>query len=188
MAGALTELGAIDIWFGNAGIDRGRGLAASEGDWAASLEVNLMGHVRAARLLVPHWLERGRGRYVVTASAAGLLTMLGSPTYSVSKHAVVAYAEWLSATYRHRGIVVQALCPQGVETAMLARSGPLREIIAADGALTPEAVADTVIAALAGEDFLILPHPQVREYFAARATVTDRWLSGMNRLQRRLEA
>nr|BFE74653.1 hypothetical protein GCM10020092_079540 [Actinoplanes digitatis] len=121
---ARHHLGGIDIWFANAGIDRGEGLQASEADWAAALDVNVLAHVRAARLLVPEWLERGAGRFVVTASAAGLLTMLGSPTYSVSKHAAVAFAEWLSATYRHRGVVVQAICPQGVRTRMLDNAGP----------------------------------------------------------------
>nr|WP_241831899.1 SDR family oxidoreductase [Parafrankia soli] len=110
---ARGHLGEIDIWFANAGIDRGKGLAATEADWTASLEVNVLAHVRAARLLLPGWVERGAGRFVVTASAAGLLTMLGSPTYSVSKHAAVAFAEWLSATYRHRGVIVQVVCPRG---------------------------------------------------------------------------
>jgi NAD(P)-dependent dehydrogenase (short-subunit alcohol dehydrogenase family) len=190
VAAARAELGAIDAWFGNAGVDRGHGLAATEDDWALVHEVNVMAHVRAARLLVPEWVDRGRqpgGRYVVTASAAGLLTMLGSPTYSVSKHAAVAFAEWLSATYRHRGVVVQALCPQGVRTRMLEQAGPLQDLLSHDSALTPEEVAEEVWAAAADDRFLILPHPQVAGYYAARAQDTDRWLGGMNRLQRTLE-
>ena len=126
---ARDHLGSIDTWFGNAGTDRGQGLDASEEDWAVANEVNVMANVRAARLLVPDWLERGGGRFVVTASAAGLLTVLGSPTYSVSKHGAVAFAEWLSVTYRHRGVVVQAICPQGVRTRMLENTGPLQELI-----------------------------------------------------------
>jgi NAD(P)-dependent dehydrogenase (short-subunit alcohol dehydrogenase family) len=184
---ARQHLGGIDIWFANAGIDRGEGLHASEADWAAALEVNVLAHVRAARLLVPEWLERGAGRFVVTASAAGLLTMLGSPTYSVSKHAAVAFAEWLSATYRHRGVVVQAICPQGVRTRMLDNAGPLREVLSHDTAVTPEDVAEAMWQALADDRFLVLPHPEVAGYYANRAAQTDRWLAGMNKLQRRLE-
>ncbi len=185
---AREALGDIDVWFGNAGIDRGHGLDASEADWAAAHEVNVMAHVRAARLLVPDWVERGRGRYVVTASAAGLLTMLGSPTYSVTKHGAVAFAEWLSATYRHQGVVVQAICPQGVQTRMLDGAGPLQGLLSHDSALTPEQVAETAYDALAADRFLILPHPEVGDYYAGRAADTDRWLGGMNRLWQRVEA
>jgi NAD(P)-dependent dehydrogenase (short-subunit alcohol dehydrogenase family) len=184
---ARAHLGAIDIWFANAGIDRGHGLHASEEDWAAALEVNVLAHVRAARLLVPEWVERGAGRFVVTASAAGLLTMLGSPTYSVSKHAAVAFAEWLSATYRHRGVVVQVICPQGVKTRMLENAGPLQGLLSHDTALAPEDVAEATWQALQDDRFLVLPHPEVAGYYANRAARTDRWLAGMNKLQRRLE-
>ncbi|HEU4567519.1 MAG TPA: SDR family oxidoreductase [Marmoricola sp.] len=188
LVGAAREaLGGIDVWFGNAGIDRGRGLEMSEAEWAQSHETNVMAHVRAARLLVPEWLDRGAGRYVLTASAAGLLTMVDAPAYSVTKHAAVAFAEWLSVTYRHRGIVVQAICPQGVQTDMLARSGDLQELLSRDEALAPEAVAETVWAALGGEKFLILPHPEVAGYYTARVCNTDIWLAGMNRLQRKIE-
>lgn len=188
VAAARHHLGQIDIWFANAGVDRGVGLEAAEADWAAALEVNVMAPVRAARLLVPEWLDRRAGRMVVTASAAGLLTMLGSATYSASKHAAVAFAEWLSATYRHRGIVVQAICPQGVQTRMLAESGPLEGLLGHDGVLTPDEVAAAAWEALHDDRFLVLPHPQVAGYYAARATDTDRWLAGMNRLQQRLES
>ncbi|WP_018501813.1 SDR family oxidoreductase [Parafrankia discariae] len=184
---ARARLGGIDVWFANAGVDRGLGLAAAEADWTASLEVNVLAHVRAARLLVPDWAERGAGRFVVTASAAGLLTMLGSPTYSVSKHAAVAFAEWLSATYRHRGVVVQAICPQGVRTRMFDEAGAFQELLSLDAVLTPEDVAEAVWQGLRDGRFLILPHPKVGGYHAARAADPDRWLAGMNRLQRRLE-
>lgn len=184
---ARAHLGSIDAWFANAGIDRGHGLDAPEADWAASLEVNVLAHVRAARLLVPEWAERGSGRFVVTASAAGLLTMLGSPTYSVSKHAAVAFAEWLSATYRHRGVVVQVICPQGVKTRMLADAGALKEVLSHDTALEPEDVAEAMWQALQDNRFLVLPHPEVGDYYAVRATQTDRWLNGMNKLQRRVD-
>lgn len=186
VAEARRHLGDIDIWFANAGVDRGSVLAASDADWAATLDVNVMAHVRAARLLVPDWLERGEGRLVVTASAAGLLTMLGSATYSVSKHAAVAFAEWLSATYRHRGVVVQAICPQGVRTRMLEQAGVLQDLLSHDRALTPDEVAESVWEALHGDRFLVLPHPEVAAYYAGRASDTDRWLAAMNRLQQRL--
>jgi len=184
---ARAHLGGIDIWFANAGIDGGQGLDAPEEDWTAALDVNLMAHVRAARLLVPEWTERGSGRFVVTPSAAGLLTMLGSPTYSVSKHAAVAFAEWLSATYQHRGVVVQAICPQGVRTRMLDKAGPLQELLSHDTALAPEDVAETMWQAMQDDRFLVLPHPEVGDYYRSRATQTDRWLAGMNKLQCRLE-
>jgi NAD(P)-dependent dehydrogenase (short-subunit alcohol dehydrogenase family) len=184
---AREHLGTIDMWCANAGVDRGHGLHAAETDWAAALDVNVLAHVRAARLLVPDWVERGEGRFVVTASAAGLLTMLGSPVYSVTKHAAVAFAEWLSATYRHQGVRVHAICPQGVRTRMLAESGPLKDLLSHDVALEPEDVAEALWQAIQDDRFLVLPHPQVADYYAARATQTDRWLSGMNKLQQRLD-
>jgi len=147
-----------------------------------------MSQVRAARLLLPGWLARGRGHLICTVSAAGLLTMLGSAPYSVTKHAALAFAEWLSATYRHRGITVQAVCPQGVRTPMLAGSGPVAELLLGGTALAPEAVADAVIAGMADGRFLILPHPEVARMYAGRAADPDRWLGGMNKLQRKVEA
>jgi NAD(P)-dependent dehydrogenase (short-subunit alcohol dehydrogenase family) len=187
IATARAQLGSIDVYVANAGIEVASGLHASEEDWRRSLDVNVMAHVRAARLLVPDWLERGSGRFVVTASAAGLLTMLGSAPYAVSKHAAVAFAEWLSATYGHRGIVVQAICPQGVRTRMLEEAGPIADVLIRDGALEPEDVADAVWAGLQDERFLILPHPEVAEYYVNRATNTDAWLHAMRKLQRRLD-
>ena len=185
---ARDHLGKIDVYFANAGVDVGHGLDAPEEDWARALDVNVMAHVRAARQLVPAWLETGGGRFVVTASAAGLLTMLGSAPYSVTKHAAVGFAEWLSATYGHRGIVVQAICPQGVKTRMLEEAGPLQALLSHDTALEPEQVADTVWHAMQDDRFLILPHPEVATYYANRATDTDRWLAGMRKLQSKLDA
>lgn len=184
---ARSRLGGIDAYFSNAGVDTGRGLTATDADWMASIEVNLLAHVRAARLLVPGWAASGGGRLVITASAAGLLTMLGLPAYSATKHAAVAFAEWLSATYRHRGIVVQAICPQGVKTRMLDGSGPLRELLSHDTALEPAQVAGAVWEGLQDDRFLILPHPQVQGYYSHRAAHTGTWLAGMNKLQQRLE-
>ncbi|MCF8605843.1 SDR family oxidoreductase [Gordonia sp. HY442] len=191
-AGGLVDtanewLGGVDVWFGNAGIDRGRGLQASEEDWTDSWEVNTMAHVRAARALVPQWVEQGGGRYVVTASAAGMLTMLGAPAYSATKHATIGFAEWLSATYRHKGVVVQAICPQGVRTRIYEESGDLKEVLSHDAVLEPSDIADAVWDALAGDEFYILPHEKVRDYYVARATSPDRWLTGMNRIQQSLE-
>ena len=184
---ARGHLGVIDIYFANAGIDLGKGLDTSSEDWSRALEVNLMAHVRAAQQLVPTWLGEGGGRFVVTASAAGLLTMLGNAPYSVSKHAAVAFAEWLSATYGHRGITVQVICPQGVKTRILDNAGPVRELLSHDIALEPGQVAETVWQALHDDRFLILPHPQVQGYYQYRATNTDGWLAGMGKLQSRLE-
>lgn len=184
---AKGHLGQIDVFFANAGIERGVGLNASEADWDLALNVNVLAHVRTARLLVPEWVERGQGRLVVTASAAGLLTMLGSPAYSVTKHGAVAFAEWLYATYRHKGIHVHAICPQGVKTRMYDESGPLKDLLSHDAVLTPEQVADATFAAMEAEQFLVLPHPEVAEYYAARATQTERWLKGMNKVQQHLD-
>ena len=188
VAAAEEHLGSIDVFFANAGIDVAAGLDASEEDWQRSLDVNVMAHIRTARLLVPTWLERGGGRFVVTASAAGLLTMLGSAPYAVSKHAAVAYAEWLSATYGHRGIVVQAICPQGVRTRMLDDAGAVADVLIRDAAIEPEDVAEAVWQGMQDDRFLILPHPEVAEYYVARASDTGRWLHGMRKLQRRLDA
>jgi NAD(P)-dependent dehydrogenase (short-subunit alcohol dehydrogenase family) len=187
LQGAADELDGIDMFCANAGVARGGGEDASEADWAASWQVNVMAHVRAARLLLPGWLDRGSGHLISTVSAAGLLTMLGSACYSVTKHAALAYAEWLAATYGHRGITVQALCPMGVRTPMLAGISPAAEIILGETAIETEAVADAVMEGIADGRFLILPHPDVARMYAGRATDTDRWLRGMNKLQRRVE-
>jgi NAD(P)-dependent dehydrogenase (short-subunit alcohol dehydrogenase family) len=196
LVGSASEaLGRIDVYLANAGIDRTQpdSLQASDADWAAMIDTNVMAHVRAARVLVPRWLEGGRtrdgvrGRFVVTASAAGLLTMIGAAPYSVTKHAAVGFAEWLSVTYGHRGIAVQAICPQGVQTRMLEQAGPLKELLTRDAALTPEQVAGAWVASLADDRFLVLPHPEVGAYFAALAADPDVWLAGMRRLQAKVD-
>ena len=184
---AVGELGAIDLYCANAGVAPHGGADAREAEWGRAWEVNVMGHVRAADLLLPSWLDRGRGRFLATASAAGLLTMLGSAPYSVTKHAALAFAEWLSATYRHRGITVHALCPQGVRTAMLAGAGSGGQFLMGASAIEPEQVAEAVTEALADDRFLILPHPEVAGYYQARAADTDAWIGNMNRLQRKIE-
>jgi NAD(P)-dependent dehydrogenase (short-subunit alcohol dehydrogenase family) len=192
LVSAATEaLGRIDVFFANAGIDGAGGpdsLQASDEVWDRVLDVNVLAHVRAARELVPRWLEDGQGgRFVVTASAAGLLTMIGSAPYSVTKHAAVGFAEWLSVTYGARGIDVHAICPQGVKTQMLEDAGPLQELLSRDTALEPEQVADAAVAAIEEGRFLVLPHPEVADYYATRAGDTDRWLAGMRRLQQKVD-
>jgi NAD(P)-dependent dehydrogenase (short-subunit alcohol dehydrogenase family) len=184
---ARWQLGEIDIYCSNAGIGSGTGPYTPEQEWQQAWEVNLMAHVRASKELLPAWLDRGHGTFVVTASAAGLLTMLGSAPYSVTKHGAVAYAEWLAATYAHRGLVVHCLCPQGVRTRMLADSGRAGEIVLRGGAIEPEQVADALLDGMADGRFLILPHPEVHDYYVARASDTDKWLRGMNRLERKIE-
>ena len=183
---ARAHLGTIDVFVANAGTDRGRGLDTPDADWVAALEVNTLAHVRAARALMPEWLERGEGRFVATASAAGLLTMIGNGPYSVSKHAAVAFAEWLSATYRDRGVVVQALCPQGVRTRMTQDVGALTPLLAGPDAIEPEDVASTLWDAFGDDRFLVLPHTEVAGFVEAKAHDVDAWLGSMNRLGSRL--
>jgi NAD(P)-dependent dehydrogenase (short-subunit alcohol dehydrogenase family) len=185
---ARTALGGrIDVFCANAGVGTGGGPEADDAAWELAWDVNVMSHVRAARALLPEWLERGQGRFVSTVSAAGLLTMIGAAPYSVTKHGALAFAEWLSLTYRHRGVAVHAVCPQGVRTAMLERTGAAGDLVLAATAIEPEDVARAVLAGIAEERFLILPHPEVAEYYAARAADPERWLGGMNRLQRGYE-
>ncbi|MFE1883441.1 SDR family oxidoreductase [Streptomyces diastatochromogenes] len=183
--------GSVDVFCANAGVafeDAGAGEALDEKAWALSWDVNVMAHVRAANALLPEWLERGRGRFVSTVSAAGLLTMIGAPSYSVTKHGALAFAEWLSLTYRHRGVKVHAICPQGVRTDMLAATGSAGDLVLQSTAIEPEAVAEALFQGIEEDRFLILPHPEVAEYYQARATTPDRWLAGMNRVQQKWEA
>lgn len=189
---AENRFGPVDLYAANAGVGLGQGLESSEADWETSIDVNVLAHVRAARLLTPGWLRRGRGYFLSTASAAGLLTQLGSPTYSVTKHAAVAFAEWMSVTYGSRGIAVGCLCPMGVNTAMLnggaesddetARMGA-KAVTEAGGVLEPLEVADIVIKAIGTEQFLILPHPEVLEFYRRKGSDYDRWIAGMRRYQ-----
>jgi NAD(P)-dependent dehydrogenase (short-subunit alcohol dehydrogenase family) len=188
LIGAAREyLGEIDVYCSNAGTGGGRGDLSPDEQWQRVWEVNTMAHVRAARELLPGWLERGSGTFVVTASAAGLLTMLGSAPYSVTKHAAVGYAEWLAATYAHKGLTVHCICPQGVRTAMLSGSSAAGDVVLAPTAIEPEVVADALAASLASGEFFVLPHPEVHDFYVRRATDTDRWLRGMNRMQQRVE-
>jgi NAD(P)-dependent dehydrogenase (short-subunit alcohol dehydrogenase family) len=193
---AETAFGPVDLFCANAGIGGVQGLGGDDADWARAIDVNVMAHVRAARLLLPDWLERESGGYfVTTASAAGLLTQVGAAPYSVTKHAAVAFAEWLSVTYGDRGVGVSCLCPMGVNTNMLnegleadddATALGARTVAAAGAILEPEVVATRVLEAVAAETFLILPHPQVLDFFQRKAADYDRWLRGMRRLQNQI--
>jgi NAD(P)-dependent dehydrogenase (short-subunit alcohol dehydrogenase family) len=184
---ARAELGEIDLYCANAGIARIGGPEATEADFADSWNVNVMAHVRAARLLLPAWLDRGSGHLICTVSAAGLLASPGSAPYSITKHAALAFAEWLSLTHRHRGLTVQAICPMGVRTAMFDGSDPRMEKLLGESAIMPDDVADSVMEGIADGRFLILPHPDVARLYAGRAADPDRWLTGMNGLQQYLE-
>ncbi|MER6914667.1 SDR family NAD(P)-dependent oxidoreductase [Streptomyces sp. NPDC000594] len=179
--------GTVDIYCANAGLASPGDAFADEEVWAAAWDVNVMAHVRAARALLPDWLERGTGRFVSTVSAAGLLTMIGAAPYSVSKHGALAFAEWLSLTYRHRGLKVHAICPQGVRTDMLTAAGSAGELVLAPTAIEPDTVADALFEGIAADRFLILPHPEVAGFARNRATDPERWLDGMNGLQQAWE-
>lgn len=176
--------GPVDLFCSNAGVLAIGGPELPDDQWRLSLDVNLMAHVYAARVLVPRMLERGGGYLLQTASAAGLLTQLGSAPYSVSKHAAVAFAEWLAITYGDRGLRVSVLAPQAVRTAMTA-GVPGGGVAGVDGMLEPDAVAAAALAGVEAEEFLILPHPEVRDYVRRKADDHDRWLRGMRRLQER---
>ncbi len=188
---ATAHFGPVDVFCANAGVAVGTDEQTPAALWDRAFDVNVRAHVHAAQLLVPEWLERGTGWFLSTASAAGLLTQIGSAPYAVSKHAAVAFAEWLSVTYGDRGIGVSCLCPMGVETRLLqdGRSAggidarAARVVTAAGVVLSPAAVAECVVDALADERFLVLPHPEVATFALRRAEDPDRWLAGMRRLQ-----
>lgn len=189
VADARSALGEIDIYCANAGVGWGASEQSPDAEWEQTWNVNVMAHVRAARILMPAWLERGRGHFVPTVSGAGMLTMLGSAAYSVTKHAALAFAEWLSATYGGRGITVQALCPLGVRTDMLRAAGEIGKLILEPDAIEPEEVAEVTARAIAtenGRPFLILPHPDAARMYAGRAADTDQWLDRMRHLQAQL--
>ncbi|WP_067689101.1 SDR family oxidoreductase [Nocardia jejuensis] len=192
---AEEHFGPVDMFFANAGVPGEAGLDAGAQAWASALGVNVMAHVHAAKAMVPRWIERGGGYFVSTASAAGLLTQLGSATYSVSKHAAVGFAEWLSITYGDKGIKVSCVCPMGVRTPLLdAISGSDtpdavlagKAVTTAGAVLDADEVAQTVLAGMAAGQFLILPHPQVLDMYRGKAADYDRWLAGMRRYQETL--
>ena len=186
VAFATSSFGPIDLFCSNAGLGYEGGIDSPDADWMRLWNVNVMGHIYASRAVLPSMLARGQGYLLQTASAAGLLSQIGSAPYTVTKHAAVAFAEWLSITYGHAGIRVSCLCPQGVKTQMLMSADDGIASFLIPEALEPETVAECVIAGLAEERFLILPHPKVATYFQNKANDYERWLRGMRRWQEKL--
>jgi NAD(P)-dependent dehydrogenase (short-subunit alcohol dehydrogenase family) len=193
IAAAEGAYGRVDLFCANAGVAIGTDLDTPDAEWDLAFAVNARAHILAARRLLPGWLECGEGYFLSTASAAGLLTQIGSAPYAVTKHAAVAFAEWLSVTYGDRGVRVSCLCPMGVDTPLLreglAKPGGdealgAKVVEAAGELLQPEQVADAVVETLREERFLVLPHPEVLTFFRRKADDYDRWLAGMRRLQR----
>jgi NAD(P)-dependent dehydrogenase (short-subunit alcohol dehydrogenase family) len=203
-----TDISEIDLWCANAGIATGGGVETDPEVWSAIWNINVMGHVHAASVLVPRWVQRGAGHLLTTASAAALITNLGDAPYSVTKHGALAFAEWVAITHGSQGVGVSCLCPQGVRTPLVFGSAAdefsdlpggsewegaeLEDSIAAKAVkdqrmLDPHDVARYAADALARGDFLITPHPEARDYAIKRTTDTDRWISGMRKLQAFLE-
>jgi NAD(P)-dependent dehydrogenase (short-subunit alcohol dehydrogenase family) len=180
-----ARFGQVDVFCSNAGIISRSDEDAPVATWQRHWEVNVLAHVLAAQAVLPQMLARGEGYLVQTASAAGLLSQVNAAPYSVTKHAAVGFAEWLSIAHGDAGIRVSCLCPQGVRTAMLlgADADTGRPSFLADAAVTPEAVAQAVIEAMRDERFLILPHPEVLTFWQRKTADIDRWLRGMRRLR-----
>ena len=178
-----TEVGPIDLWCSNAGIGTGHDLGTNE-DWDTAWRLHVLAHLYAARTVLPRMLARGHGHLLVTASAAGLLTETNLAPYAVTKHGSVALAEWLAIRYGGAGVGFSCLCPQAVNTPMIA-AVPAGSPTLASGIIEPEQVADAVLAALAADQFMILPHPEVAEFARRRADDPDRWIAGMRRLRAR---
>lgn len=180
---AEERFGPVDLFCANAGIGIAGDEQTGDEEWDRLWDINVMSHVHAARRLIPEWRARGEGYFLATVSAAGLLTNLRAAQYSVTKHAALALAEWLAVTYGDEGIRVSALCPQGVRTRLLDVAEEFRALLE-PVAISAEDVAEAVVAGLAAERFLILPHPEVAQYFQNKANDYDRWLGGMRKLQR----
>ena len=184
----VTETyGQIDLFCSNAGIAINGDENTSDADWERIWSINVKAHIFAARAVLPQMLARGEGYLLQTASAAGLLSQIGSASYSVTKHAAVAFAEWLAITYGEQGIKVSCLCPQGVRTRMLLGEEGNAENFLVAGSVSPEEVAEAVVQGIDAEQFLILPHPEVRTYFQRKGTDYDRWIRGMQRLQEKIQ-
>jgi NAD(P)-dependent dehydrogenase (short-subunit alcohol dehydrogenase family) len=192
---ARDKFGFIDLFFANAGVAIGTDLESTdEATWNTAMNINLHSHRWAAKHLIGDWLAAGHGYFCSTASAAGLLSQIGSATYSVTKHGAVAFAEWMSITYGDRGINVTCLCPQGVNTNMLNPPGRVEgidkrggDVVKASGAvLEPHEVADIVHQHIVEEKFLVMPHPEVHTYEQRKVADRDRWLAGMRKLQARI--
>ena len=180
-----SEHGPIDLFCSNAGIGVGGGAETPNADWQRIWDINVMAHVWAARHLVPLMAARGGGYLLNTASAAGLLSQIGSAPYAVTKHAAVGLAEWLAITHGDQGIKVSVLCPQAVRTAMTA-SNP-DGVASIDGMMEPDFLAEVVVKSIEAEDFLILPHPEVLDYMRNKTNDYGRWIGGMRKLNRRFQ-
>lgn len=183
VAGVVEEHGRLDIYCSNAGVAIRGGPEVPDAGWQQSWMVNTLAHVYAARAVLPGMLARGEGYLVGTISAAGLLNHVTAAPYAVTKAAALSLFEWLAIAHSDQGIRVSVVCPQGVRTRMLEQEGE-RSFLAAE-AIEPEAVAEAVVQGLHDERFLILPHPEVAEYFRRKASDYDRWLRGMRRLRSR---
>ena len=182
---AEAAVGPIDVLVCNAGIAVAGGVEVPDEDWQRIWDVNVMAHVWAVRAWLPSALERGGGYLLTTASAAGLLSNIGAAPYAVTKHAAVAFAEWLSITHGDDGLRVSCLCPMFVETPMVEalRDMPGGKGLTALGVIQPSDVAAVVVEAMADERFLVLPHPEVATMEQHRTGDRDRWLAGMRKLQ-----
>ncbi len=192
VADVEATIGPVALWFANAGLAGGGGPDRPDAVWNGQWQVNVMGHVHAARALLPGWLERGEGHLITIASMAGLLTTLGDGAYAATKHAAVGFAEWMAITYGDRGVRVSCVCPGAVNTAMLAggAGGDVEKAAAAIGGgdvLSPEAVAAEVLAGTLEDRFLILTHSSMHELIVRKADDPERWIRGMRRLWARTE-
>jgi NAD(P)-dependent dehydrogenase (short-subunit alcohol dehydrogenase family) len=179
VAEAESEYGGVDVYFSNAGIIGRGGLEAGDEEWERNWKIHVMAHVWAARAVVEKMIARGGGYFLITASAAGLLNIVESATYGVTKHGAVAFAEWLAIAYGRRGLKVSCLCPQAVVTGMYRGGGGSASV---DGALTAEEAVDEVVKTMAAERFLVLPHPTVLQYMRNKTADYDRWIGGMQKL------
>ena len=182
----VSRFGRIDLFVSNAGITVKGDCHVADDDWQQVWQVNVMAHVFAARVVIPQMLSQGRGYWLTTASAAGLLTEIGSAPYSVTKHAAVALTEWLSVQYQRQGLKFFCLCPAGVQTDFLDLNDPIHQFLHMS-AVTPEFTAECVVDGLATERFLILPHPEVAEFFRFKTENYDAWLKNFSRVKQRLD-
>ena len=183
---AVQEFGRVDAVISNAGVTVKGGFEVADRDWELLWQVNVMAHVYLARAAIPMMVEQGGGAFVMTASAAGVLTEIGSAPYSVTKHGTVAFAEWLSVRYRQQGLIVSCLCPAGVATEFLDLDDPVHQFLQATS-VTAEQVAECLITGLREETFLLLPQRDVGEFFQFKTRDYDRWLHHFAQLNKRLQ-
>ncbi len=178
--------GRIDLFISNAGVTTSGGFDVSDDEWLWNWQINVMSHVNASRHVIPQMLRQGDGYFLTTASAAGLLTEVGSAPYSVTKHGTVAFTEWLAVNYQRKGIRCSCLCPAGVDTGFLDHSDPIHRFLH-QTSVTVEQVADCVVEGIRDERFLILPHPEVGEFFAFKGQDYDRYLRNFSRLHDKID-